>query len=604
MNPVPHQTQSLWMQSGTIADSGTLRNNIDSDVCVIGAGIAGLTTAYLLLLEGRTVVVLDDGPVGGGQTERTTAHLSNAIDDRYFKIAQLHGEEGSRLAASSHTLAIDRVEQIVLAEDIECDFERLDGFLFGSPDKASLLDRELKAVHKAGLVGVEFVAQSPLAKFETGPCLRFPGQAQFHPRKYHLLAMHTKQAAYITYVLAFAVPRGSVTKALYWDTDEPYHYVRLHSSRHKDTHAQELPNTESFDILIVGGEDHKTGQADDAEERYNRLETWARERFPIEGKRRYHWSGQVMETIDGLAFIGRNPLDESNVYIATGDSGQGMTHGTIAGILLTDLIIGRTNPWETLYAPSRKTLLAADKFLEENINVALQYGSWITGGDLANSDSIASGSGAVIRNGLSKVAAYRDENGILYEYSATDLNIEPLWLVCGRVVQEMKVAQMSKLETLSDAFYAELQDVYSAEQQLVKALPKMAKNSSSEKLVKAFEDHLEQTNKQVERVVKSFEETGKAAKAKKCEAMAGLVLEAEEMLDESADPLVKDAILIALAQKIEHYEIATYGTLCTWADCLGYKSAKKLLGQNLDEEEKADKLLTTLSKLTNEAANA
>lgn len=472
MNPVPHQTQSLWMQSGTIADSGTLRNNIDSDVCVIGAGIAGLTTAYLLLLEGRTVVVLDDGPVGGGQTERTTAHLSNAIDDRYFKIAQLHGEEGSRLAASSHTLAIDRVEQIVLAEDIECDFERLDGFLFGSPDKASLLDRELKAVHKAGLVGVEFVAQSPLAKFETGPCLRFPGQAQFHPRKYlagltqavlrrggqvfsathvteierqkiaivkteggpsvcadsvvvatntpfnDLLTMHTKQAAYITYVLAFAVPRGSVTKALYWDTDEPYHYVRLHSSRHKDTHAQELPNTESFDILIVGGEDHKTGQADDAEERYNRLETWARERFPIEGKRRYHWSGQVMETIDGLAFIGRNPLDENNIYIATGDSGQGMTHGTIAGILLTDLIIGRTNSWETIYAPSRKTLLAVDKYLEENINVALQYGSWITGGDLATTDSIASGSGAILRNGLSKIAAYRDENGMLYEYSA------------------------------------------------------------------------------------------------------------------------------------------------------------------------------------------
>ncbi len=172
-----------------------------------------------------------------------------------------------------------------------------------------------------------------------------------------------------------------------------------------------------------------------------------------------------------------------------------------------------------------------------------------------------------------------------------------------RVSQEVKVVQMPKLETLSDAFYAELQDVYSAEQQLVKALPKMAKNSSSERLVKAFEDHLDQTKKQVERVIQSFEETGKAAKAKKCEAMAGLVLEAEEMLDESADPLVKDAILIALAQKIEHYEIATYGTLCTWADCLGYKSAKKLLGQNLDEEEKADKLLTTLSKLTNEAAN-
>ena len=108
--------------------------------------------------------------------------------------------------------------------------------------------------------------------------------------------------------------------------------------------------------MIVGGEDHKTGQADDSSERYARLETWARERFPMIREIRFRWSGQIMETIDGLAFIGRNPLDEPNVFIATGDSGMGMTHGTIAGILLTDLILGRENPWAPLYDPSRKPL--------------------------------------------------------------------------------------------------------------------------------------------------------------------------------------------------------------------------------------------------------
>lgn len=163
---------------------------------------------------------------------------------------------------------------------------------------------------------------------------------------------------------------------------------------------------------------------------------------------------------------------------------------------------------------------------------------------------------------------------------------------------------MAKMKTLADAFYAELQDMYSAEKQLLKALPKMAKKASSEKLIAAFEKHLEQTKTQVERVEKAFEDTGKAAKAKSCEAMKGLITEAESTMAEEAEPEVMDAILIALAQKVEHYEIATYGTLCTWADKLGYTNAKTYLGENLDEEEKTDKALTKLSKTANATAMA
>jgi len=163
---------------------------------------------------------------------------------------------------------------------------------------------------------------------------------------------------------------------------------------------------------------------------------------------------------------------------------------------------------------------------------------------------------------------------------------------------------MSKLTSLSDAFYDELQDIYSAEMQLVKALPKMAKKATCEKLTAALELHLEQTKIQVERVEKAFKDTGKAAKTKTCEAMKGLIKEAESTMEEEADPEVMDAILIALAQKVEHYEIATYGTLCTWADKLGYTNAKKLLGENMDEEEKTDKALTKLSVSKNQAAMA
>ncbi len=158
------------------------------------------------------------------------------------------------------------------------------------------------------------------------------------------------------------------------------------------------------------------------------------------------------------------------------------------------------------------------------------------------------------------------------------------------------------LKNLADAFHDELRDVLSAERQLVKALPKMAKHASCESLTKAIEAHLVETQKQVERVEKAFDDTGKPAKAKTCEAMKGLITEAEAVLEEDGEPAVKDALIIACAQKVEHYEIATYGTLCTWAEALGYANALKLLKQNINEEEAADKKLSELSKSINMAA--
>jgi len=218
------------------------------------------------------------------------------------------------------------------------------------------------------------------------------------------VAIHTKQAAYRTYVIGLKVPKGSVTKALYWDTPDPYHYVRLQ-------------NEAKHEVLIVGGEDHKTGQADDTDERFDRLEAWTRERFPVAREIEFRWSGQVMEPVDSLAFIGRNPGDRS-IYVITGDSGNGMTHGTIAGILLTDLIMGRENEWESLYDPSRISLRATPKFAKENLNVVAQFGDYVTAGDVDKAREIARGTGALIRHGLKKVAAYRDSHGVLHEHSA------------------------------------------------------------------------------------------------------------------------------------------------------------------------------------------
>ena len=466
------QSVSLWMATSAAPNQSTLLEDTHADVCIVGAGIAGITTAYMLAKQGKSVVVLDDGAVGGGQTQRTTAHLSNALDDRYFEIERLHGADGAKLAADSHTTAIDRIESIIDEEQIACDFVRLDGFLFLPPGESNeLLDRELAAAHRAGLSGVERLSRTPLSNFNTGPCLRFPRQAQFHPLMYlngvasaieraggrifiathaetikggkparietsngqivtadavvvatnspvnDLMAIHTKQAAYMTYAIGAIVPHGTVATALYWDTLHPCHYVRIHPFTAEACMAEQSGG-EGQDVLIVGGEDHKTGQAPTHSDPYVRLEAWARERFPMIREIKFRWSGQVMETIDGLAFIGRNPLDKPNVYIVTGDSGMGMTHGTIAGILLTDLILGRENPWTTLYDPSRKTLGALGRFVKENLNLAVQYGDWLTGGDVDSTAQIKPGEGAVIRRGLMKMAVYRDEQGVCHEHSA------------------------------------------------------------------------------------------------------------------------------------------------------------------------------------------
>lgn len=454
-------TTSLWMLDQP-PRYPALAGDDSADVCVIGAGIAGLTTAWFLARAGRSVLVVDDGDIGSGETSRTTAHLANAIDDRYVVIERLHGEVGAALAADSHTAAIDRIEAIVAEEGIDCDFERVDGYLFlGPDDKPKLLERELEAARAAGLTTVDLFEAAPVTGFASGPCLRFPRQGQLHPMRYLIglargveraggrirsgahvtevengervrvrtvaghtiecgdavvatntpvndrFTIHTKQAAYRTYVIGARIPAGAVSHALFWDTCDPYHYVRV----------QPAPDR-AGEVLIVGGEDHKTGQETDTiAARHDRLERWTRERFPMITGVEFRWSGQVMEPVDGVAFIGRNPGDH-HVWVATGDSGMGMTHGTIAGQLLSDLILGRDNRWAALYDPGRVTLRATKEFLRENLNVAAQYGDWVSPADAASEAEIPRDSGAVIRHGLARVAVYRDRDGVLHRRSA------------------------------------------------------------------------------------------------------------------------------------------------------------------------------------------
>lgn len=457
------RTTSLWQTLTPTLPGRPLDGDIDTDVVIVGGGITGLTTAWLLAKKGARVVVVDDGPLGGGETERTTAHLASALDEHFVELEKLHGTGNARLAAQSHAAAIDQIETIVHELQIDCDFLRVDGYLFnadGDTDGTDL-DDERAAASRAGLV-VDIVDEVPSLP-GLGRALRFANQAEFEPLRYlralavaceargvrlcttthadtieggaapkvvtdagftiraskavvvatntpvnDILALHTKQLPYRSYAIGLRIAAGSLPHALWWDTAEPYHYVRV---------VRGVDDNDGHDVLIVGGEDHKTGQAEDTTARFAKLESWARKHFVV-GARVTAWSGQVMEPIDGLAFIGKNPMDHDNVYVATGDSGHGLTHGTIAGMMFSEMIFGADHPWAALYDPRRKSLQGISEYAKESLNVAVQYARWLKGSDVRHDEDIPRGGGAVQRRGLSLVALSVDDQGCLHECSA------------------------------------------------------------------------------------------------------------------------------------------------------------------------------------------
>jgi glycine/D-amino acid oxidase-like deaminating enzyme/nitrite reductase/ring-hydroxylating ferredoxin subunit len=459
-NAADQRSKSIWMDVDVAPEARALDGERRCDVVVIGSGISGVSTAYELAIRGQQVIILDRGRIGGGITARTTAHLAPLCDDLTSEMIKLRGEEVSRAFYQSQAAAVDRIEEIQKRENIDCDFRRLDGYLFQALNTDSeIIEEELDAVRKVGapvhrLVGV------PLAHCDKQHVLRYPRQATFHPLKYlkglaavimekrgmffpetivqriderddgtvgvttdrgtvtakaavvatnspisDRFALHTKMAPYRTYAIAFSIPRGALPDALYWDTLDPYHYVRLQ------------PGEGRTDHLIVGGADHKSGEADDAELRFEALEAWARNLIPAAEEVTHRWSGQVLDTIDYAAFIGRNPGNK-NIYVHTGDSGQGMTHGVVGSLINSALILGEDARWQEVYEPTRKTAAAIGNYLRENLTAVKNFAEYLAPGELGSPDELEPGHGAIIRDGLTKIAAYRDSDGVLHARSA------------------------------------------------------------------------------------------------------------------------------------------------------------------------------------------
>jgi glycine/D-amino acid oxidase-like deaminating enzyme/nitrite reductase/ring-hydroxylating ferredoxin subunit len=460
MNAFDEQSRSLWMDT-VVADAPRLADNRRVDTVVVGSGIAGLSTAYELACRGQKVLVLDRGRIAGGMTSRTSAHLTSQSDDGFKTVIQVRGLDGAKTFYESHAAAIDRIETIVREENIECHFRRVNGYLFPAigKDPAEELTPEFEATKKVGMPIARHTGL-PFKGLEKVRSLRYPNLATFHPLRYlrgvadafvrrggelfantivtdveekdkavtvrtannlaveaanaviatnspinDRVTLHTQLAPYRTYAMAITIERDSIEDALYWDTLEAYHYVRLENGRG------------ATQYLIVGGADHKTGEADDAWARFDGIESWIRGLLPKLGNVTHRWSGQILDPVDYSAFIGRNPGND-HVFVHTGDSGQGLTHGIAGSLVLSHLISGEPCPWADFYDPSRVTLAAAQNFVAENITAVKNFVEYLAPGELKSVDELKPGEGAIIRDGLSKIAAYRDENGILYQRSA------------------------------------------------------------------------------------------------------------------------------------------------------------------------------------------
>jgi glycine/D-amino acid oxidase-like deaminating enzyme/nitrite reductase/ring-hydroxylating ferredoxin subunit len=431
-----------------------LEEDLKAEVVVVGGGITGVTAAYLLKKAGLGVTLLERDHCGGADTGHTTAHLTCVTDLRLHKLAGRFGRDHSQAAWEAGRAAMDQIDQIVRDEGLDCDFARAPGYLHAPIGEEAGDERE--GLRKDADLGLELGFEAEFLEsvpFAGTPGVRFPNQAKFHPLKYlaglleripgkkchvfertevtevegaplvvkansHLvrcdyavIATHvplvgkaglvsaalfqSKLASYTSYAIGAKVKRGTVPEALFWDTASPYHYLRA------DRHPR-------HDYVILGGEDHKSGQESDPESLFRELERRLKSKLP-EAKLTYRWSGQVVETNDGLPLIGET---SERQFAATGFAGNGMTFGTLAAIMACDAAQGKKNPWRDLFDVHRKKLSSTWDYIREN----LDYPYYMIRDRLSSTEgtttrSLKAGAGKVLTLKGRRVAAYRDTKG-------------------------------------------------------------------------------------------------------------------------------------------------------------------------------------------------
>ena len=451
----------VWIDSAPIPRFPKLQKNTTADVLVVGAGVTGITTAYLLKKAGLTVALIERERVASIDTGHTTAHLTCVTDVELQELRRNFGRDHAQATWDAGAAAIDEIETIVEEEEIECDFTRVPAYLHvcidGSSKNAALSLK--KEADTASELGFDAAYLESIPHFNV-PGVRFANQARFHPRKYLrslvnnisgngsdvfeksaatefdakkrrvkvnrswisfdrlILAtnnplvglasittatlLQTKLSLYTSYALGARVSANVIPEALFWDTRDPYDYLRI------DRRGE-------FDYAIYGGDDHKTGQTRDTEKVYARLFARLKKIIP-EARVDHRWSGQVICSPDGLPYIGENAERQ---FIATAYCGNGITFGTVAAIMARDWVGDRKNPWTDLFAVDRKKIKGATwNYLRENKD----YPYYLIKDRLARPEAdsvreVKRGEGMVIGSRGKKVAVFRDRNGNISKLS-------------------------------------------------------------------------------------------------------------------------------------------------------------------------------------------
>lgn len=460
--------QSIWknnsIHSFSSFSKGIREKKSQYDVVVVGGGITGLSVAYFLKEAGLKVCVLEKGEIGSGNTGLTTAHLTSNMDTRISDLVQGFGEKKARLVYEAGETAIQAIETIVRRHRIECDFKKIPGYFHLPWDIFDDEENEANRLREeAGMfrhLGVEAEYENSIPFF-LKPGICFKNQAKFHPLHYllglafaiegngskiyehsevlqiekdplavvcrggritceqvvlathvptvlstHLLSgmlFQTKLPPYTSYVVSGKIEKGILPEALFWDTSDPYFYLRV------DAHQK-------WDQVILGGLDHKTGQELQTESRFFSLQDRAQKMFP-KIRLDHQWSGQVIESPDGLPFIGEIA---PNRFVASGYSGNGFTLGTLAGILIRDEILESVNPWQELFSPHRKQVRAGGwwEYVKENIDYPVHLVTGLFSGKNESVSSLKKGEGKILRIEGKSVACSRDEKGKLHSVSA------------------------------------------------------------------------------------------------------------------------------------------------------------------------------------------
>jgi glycine/D-amino acid oxidase-like deaminating enzyme/nitrite reductase/ring-hydroxylating ferredoxin subunit len=452
---------SLWVATTPKTDYPQLEEDVTVDVAVLGGGITGLTAAYLLKNEGKTVALVEAQRIVCGVTGYTTAKLTVGHSLIYDRLVSSFGEDGARTYADSNQTAIEHVAKLTEELRIDCDFERASNFVYTeSADQVEAIREEVAAAGRAG-VDAHFTTETDLP-FPILGAARVDGQAQFHPRKYLLplaaalpgdgshvfentrardveetdarcivvtnsgrisaeqvvVATHlpfldrgfffAKAHPAMSYAVAAEVSGAAAPRGMYISIDQPTRSIR----------STPLPGA-GRRILIVGGEGHKPGLEEDTRRRYQALERFLAERFDAHLVE-HRWSTHDYTPLDGVPYIGRLRRGSRRVYVATGFAKWGLTKGTLAAVLMTDAIIGRPNPWAEFYDAKRlKPLASARTFAKENGQVALHFvGARLKGRAAPDDVDLGPNEGRVVRLGRRQLAMSRDEGGAVHTLSA------------------------------------------------------------------------------------------------------------------------------------------------------------------------------------------